>query len=107
MPYSYRAVPLLPELKEVMDWMFTPTALQLSHWLKVEEIWALLYRIKTKRQWEKVCVCLCVYVCVCMCVFVCVFVCVCCVCVVLCVCVLCVCCVCVHMCSMCVINVKL
>ena len=75
-PSSYRAVPLLPEFKEVMDWMFTPTALQLSHWLKVQEIWALLYDIKTKRQWEKVyarvCVCICVSLYVCVCVLACI-----------------------------------
>ncbi|XP_065913262.1 piezo-type mechanosensitive ion channel component 1-like isoform X2 [Dysidea avara] len=49
----YRAIPLLPELKEVMDWMFTPTSLELSHWLKVQEVWSLLYIIKNQRKWEK------------------------------------------------------
>ena len=34
--------------------MFTPTSLDLGHWLKVQEIWALLYAIKNKRRWEKV-----------------------------------------------------
>lgn len=77
MSSSYRAVPLLPEFKEVMDWMFTPTALQLSHWLKVQEIWALLYDIKTKRQWEKVCVCVCVCTYMCVCARVCAYVCLC------------------------------
>ena len=48
---SYRAV---PDLKEVMDWMFTDTSLKLFHWLKVQEIWAQLYIIKNLRKREKV-----------------------------------------------------
>jgi len=52
--YSYRAIPILPDLKEVMDWMFTETSLKLFHWLKVQEIWAQLYIIKNLRKREKV-----------------------------------------------------
>ena len=50
----YRAIPVLPDLKEVMDWMFTDTSLKLFHWLKVQEIWAQLYIIKNKRKREQV-----------------------------------------------------
>jgi len=52
--HSYRAIPILPDLKEVMDWMFTETSLKLFHWLKVQEIWAQLYIIKNLRKREKV-----------------------------------------------------
>lgn len=51
---SYRAIPILPDLKEVMDWIFTDTSLKLFHWLKVQEIWAQLYIIKNLRKREKV-----------------------------------------------------
>lgn len=52
---GYRTIPLLPELREVMDWMFTDTALSLFHWLRVQEIYAKLYLVKVRRQREKVC----------------------------------------------------
>jgi len=52
--HSYRLIPILPDLKEVMDWMFTDTSLKLFHWLKVQEIWAQLYIIKNLRKREKV-----------------------------------------------------
>ena len=51
---GYRAIPLLPELREVMDWVFTDTALSLFHWLRVQEIYAKLYLVKVRRQREKV-----------------------------------------------------
>ena len=52
--HSYRLIPILPDLKEVMDWVFTDTSLKLFHWLKVQEIWAQLYIIKNLRKREKV-----------------------------------------------------
>ena len=55
--HSYRLIPILPDLKEIMDWMFTDTSLKLFHWLKVQEIWAQLYLIKNLRKREKVCKC--------------------------------------------------
>lgn len=51
---GYRAIPLLPELREIMDWVFTDTALSLFHWLRVQEIYAQLYLVKVRRQREKV-----------------------------------------------------
>jgi hypothetical protein len=50
---GYRAIPLLPELREVMDWVFTDTALSLFHWLRVQEIYAKLYLVKVRRHREK------------------------------------------------------
>ena len=50
----YRAIPLLPELREVMDWVFTDTVLPLFHWLRVQEIYSKLYLVKVRRHREKV-----------------------------------------------------
>ena len=51
---GYRAIPLLPELREVMDWVFTDTALALFHWFRVQEVYAKLYLVKVRREREKV-----------------------------------------------------
>ena len=51
---GYRVIPLLPELREVMDWVFTDTTLSLFHWLRVQEIYAKLYLVKVRRHREKV-----------------------------------------------------
>ncbi len=51
---GYRVIPLLPELREVMDWVFTDTALSLINWLKVQEIYAQLFIIKVQRERELV-----------------------------------------------------
>ncbi len=50
----YRLVPLLPELRQVMDWVFTDTALSLINWLKVQEIYAQLFLVKVQRERELV-----------------------------------------------------
>lgn len=50
----YRAIPLLPELREVMDWVFTDTTLSLLHWLRVQEIYTLVFLLKVRREREKV-----------------------------------------------------
>ena len=50
----YRLIPLLPELREVMDWMFTDTSLPLLHWLRVQEIYAQIYLVKVRRESQKV-----------------------------------------------------
>lgn len=42
----YRWVPLLPELKEMTDWVFTDSSLSLTQWLTVEEIWSSLYPVR-------------------------------------------------------------
>ena len=39
----YRWIPLLPEVKEMTDWVFTDSGLNLTQWLTVEEIWSSLY----------------------------------------------------------------
>lgn len=58
---GYRTIPLLPELREVMDWVFTDTALPLLHWLRVQEIYAKLYLVKVRRHREKVCAVNCLF----------------------------------------------
>ncbi len=50
----YRLIPILPELREVMDWVFTDTTLSLINWFKVQEIYAQLYLVKVQRNREKV-----------------------------------------------------
>lgn len=50
----YRLIPILPELREIMDWVFTDTALSLINWLKVQEIYAQLYLVKVQRNRERV-----------------------------------------------------
>ena len=52
---SYRIIPLVTELREMIDWMFTDTALSLVNWLRVQEIWAQMYIDKVFREFEKVC----------------------------------------------------
>lgn len=39
----YRAIPFLYELKIIIDWTFTTTALDLLQWFKLEDIFASLY----------------------------------------------------------------
>ena len=50
----YRLIPLLPELRETMDWTFTNTSLSLINWFKVQEIYSLIYLVKVQRTREKV-----------------------------------------------------
>ena len=50
----YRVIPLLPELRETMDWTFTNTSLSLINWFKVQEIYSLIYLVKVQRTREKV-----------------------------------------------------
>lgn len=50
----YRLIPILSELREVMDWMFTDTTLSLLHWFRVQEIYAQIYLVKVRREREKV-----------------------------------------------------
>ena len=50
----YRLIPLLPELRETMDWTFTDTSLSLINWFKVQEIYSLIYLVKVQRTREKV-----------------------------------------------------
>ena len=51
---SYRLIPIIPELREVMDWVFTDTSISLINWLRVQEIWATVYKLKVQREREKV-----------------------------------------------------
>lgn len=51
---TYRLIPLLPELRETVDWTFTDTSLSLINWFKVQEIYSLIYLVKVQRTREKV-----------------------------------------------------
>lgn len=53
----YRLIPLLPELRETMDWTFSDTSLSLINWFKVQEIYSLIYLVKVQRNREKVTFC--------------------------------------------------
>lgn len=53
----YRLIPLLPELRETMDWTFSDTSLSLLNWFKVQEIYSLIYLVKVQRNREKVIFC--------------------------------------------------
>ena len=54
---SYRMIPIIPTLREVIDWVFTDTSLTLLHWLRVQELWAQIYKVKVRRVWENVSTC--------------------------------------------------
>ena len=47
-------IPFLLELRTIMDWMFTDTALGLSSWLQLEDIYSNIYLLKCARWAEKV-----------------------------------------------------
>lgn len=51
---SYRFIPIIPLLREVMDWTMTRTSLRLKHYLTVQEIWAQLFLLSVYRRWERV-----------------------------------------------------
>ncbi len=42
------------ELRTIMDWIFTDTALGLSSWLQLEDIYSNVYLLKCARWAEKV-----------------------------------------------------
>ena len=50
--YSYFIVPFLYELRNVMDWVWTDTALSLYHWMEVEDIFAKVFVLKCWRRSE-------------------------------------------------------
>lgn len=43
-------MPFLYEIKSILDWTFTPTALSLEQWLKLEDIYKNLYIVKRDMQ---------------------------------------------------------
>ena len=49
----YKSIPLLPELREMIDWVFTDTVLDLFQWLTVQKLWYMIYQIKNRREQEK------------------------------------------------------
>ena len=54
MSFSYLLIPFLLELRTIMDWMFTDTALGLSSWLQLEDIYSNVYLLKCSRWAELV-----------------------------------------------------
>ena len=46
------AVPLLYELRTLMDWMWTDTSMTLWDWLKMEDIFACIFQLKCERNRE-------------------------------------------------------
>lgn len=48
-----QAIPFLLELRSVLDWVCTKTTLTLSHWLKMEDIYANVFILKCWRDSEK------------------------------------------------------
>jgi len=46
------AVPFLFELRALMDWMWTDTSMTLWDWLKMEEIFAIIFQLKCERHME-------------------------------------------------------
>ncbi|CAF1290006.1 unnamed protein product [Adineta steineri] len=49
----YLLIPFLLELRTIMDWMFTDTALGLTSWLQLEDIYSNVYLLKCSRWAEK------------------------------------------------------
>ncbi|CAF3646268.1 unnamed protein product [Rotaria sordida] len=49
----YLLIPFLLELRTIMDWMFTDTALGLTNWLQLEDIYSNTYLLKCARWAEK------------------------------------------------------
>ncbi|CAF1085642.1 unnamed protein product [Adineta ricciae] len=45
----YLLIPFLLELRTIMDWMFTDTALGLTSWLQLEDIYSNVYLLKSSR----------------------------------------------------------
>ena len=52
--FRIQSIPFLLELRSVLDWVCTDTTLSLSHWLKMEDIYANIYILKCWRDSEKV-----------------------------------------------------
>ncbi|CAF0897645.1 unnamed protein product [Adineta ricciae] len=50
---GYLLIPFLLELRTIMDWIFTDTALGLSSWLQLEDIYSNVYLLKCARWAEK------------------------------------------------------
>ncbi|XP_033122825.1 piezo-type mechanosensitive ion channel component 2-like isoform X4 [Anneissia japonica] len=51
--YGWQLIPFLMEIRIVMDWMFTPTTLSLTHWVECEDIFADCFITKCWRKMEK------------------------------------------------------
>lgn len=52
-PHRYRLIPLLYELRSLMDWIWTDTSMNLSDWFKMEDIFANIFMRKCERRDEE------------------------------------------------------
>ena len=51
---SVLLIPFLTELRELMDWCFTKTTLDMTIWFKVQDIWHEAFITKSRRKRESV-----------------------------------------------------
>ncbi|XP_040063839.2 piezo-type mechanosensitive ion channel component 2 isoform X4 [Ixodes scapularis] len=50
---GYMLIPFLYELRSLMDWIWTDTSMNLSNWLKMEDIFANVFLLKCQRRAEE------------------------------------------------------
>ena len=43
---SFMFVPFLYELRTIMDWIWTDTSMNLSDWIKMEDIFVRIFKLK-------------------------------------------------------------
>lgn len=44
--YRFMTVPFLFELRTLMDWIWTNTSMSISDWVKMEDIFSHIFRLK-------------------------------------------------------------
>eukprot|EP01128_Nolandella_sp_AFSM9_P005065 TRINITY_DN2396_c0_g1_i1.p1 TRINITY_DN2396_c0_g1~~TRINITY_DN2396_c0_g1_i1.p1 ORF type:complete len:1291 (+),score=246.92 TRINITY_DN2396_c0_g1_i1:307-4179(+) len=52
--FAYKALPFVYELRVLIDWTVTPTTLTLFEWLKMEDIFANLFMVKCRIEFDRV-----------------------------------------------------
>ncbi|XP_037284739.2 piezo type mechanosensitive ion channel component isoform X2 [Rhipicephalus microplus] len=50
---GYMLIPFLYELRSLMDWIWTDTSMNLTNWLKMEDIFANVFQLKCQRRAEE------------------------------------------------------